>query len=178
MNDDFNNYVKDYSLTDKQEVVVERYLKSTESFKAERMPLLKLLSMKNNISKTNTIPVLPESDVDVRIPSKKTRLKVVDNLLVKNFLLEYDEYKDMSEEHYWTDDIFTGCTRLDLGGNTRDLSKYLMFSILKEYEAITSKIIEEHCNVKERQAQNIVKCLNIISCMLRKEIINRKLIKE
>ena len=110
MDDDFNNYVKDYSLTDKQKVVVERYLKSTESFKAERMPLLKLLSMKNNISITNTIPVLPESDVDVRIPSKKTRLKVIDNLLVKNFLLEYDEYKDATKDHYWIDDVFTGCT--------------------------------------------------------------------
>lgn len=63
--------------------------------------------------------------------------------------------------------LVTGAVYLDMGGNTRPLSKKLILSMLLRLDEISTKAVQDYMHLtlrpcKDRQAQNIACCLRVI----------------
>ena len=169
-------------LSDKQTDIVIKYLiNSKDTPMQDKLPIMQLLSLKKHIPKINRIASKPiEQTKETTQSTKGRKKKMLDNATVKAFLGDVCDSVDIGSvfsdsAYYWLDDIFTGVCRLDLGGNTRPLSKYLMLSILYHYDNIDSSIIMSECNVAIRQAQNIMQCLRNINRMIGNEIARRNI---
>lgn len=170
-------------LTETQQEVVDRYYEATKEDPDSRMPIEKLLGMRNKIPKYRPnnymLKRLEEERIndDCETPVTRGRpKKEVVNTLVLEFLSPYfDDYELLSEEYYWLDDIFTGVSRLDLGGNTRDLSKYHLFDILSVCAKVNVAFLQDYLQVGERQAQKVLMSVGIAHKLLEKEIVDRKL---
>jgi hypothetical protein len=172
-------------LTETQQEVVDRYYEATKDNPDSRMPVEKLLGMRNKIPKYRPnnymLKKLEEeriNDVSEDLPVTRGRpKKEIVNTVVLEFLSPYfDDYALIAEEYYWLDDIFTGVSRLDLGGNTRDLSKYHLFDLLSVCAKLDVSFVQDYLSVGERQAQKVLMSLGIAHRMLEKEIVDRKLI--
>lgn len=94
----------------------------------------------------------------------------IDNKIVSEFLFQFEKLHEFDEQYLFVDDILTGVAKLDLGGNTRDLSKYMLFNLISTMSVITVKGIEDKLGIKVRQAQKIFVSLKVINRMLEKEI--------
>lgn len=172
-------------LTEAQQEVVDRYYEATKDDPDSRMPIEKLLGMRSKIPKyrpdNHLLKKLEEERIndmqDTTIVTRGRPKKEIVNKIVLEFLSPFfDDYRLLSKEYYWIDDIFTGVSRLDLGGNTRDLSKYHLFDILSVCAKIDVSFLQDYLNVGERQAQKVLMSLGIVHRMLEKEIIARKIL--
>ncbi len=169
--------------TKAQQEVIDRYLEATKNNPDCRISIDKLIGMKKRIPKyrpDNSFLKLIEdtrlNEDDFELVKAGRPKTVVDNNRVFNFLSPYvDRYDLAKKEFYWLDDIVVGVTRLDLGGNTRDLSVYLLFDVLSICAMIDVDILKEYCEVADRQAQKILKALVVANRMIEKEIVCREL---
>lgn len=170
-------------LTKAQQEVVDRYYEATKNSPETRMSVEQLLGMRKKIPKyrpdNSLLKKLEEERVNDGTETIVTRgrpKKEINNTLVLEFLSPYfDCYDLICKEYYWLDDIFTGVSMLDLGGNTRDLSKYHLFDILSVCAKINVDFIQDYLNVAERQSQKVMTSLVIAHNILEKEILLRKL---
>ena len=64
------------------------------------------------------------------------------------------------------DDILHGVSRLDTGGNSRPLSKFMLFTLFNEGGVIYLKDIQEIVGCGVRQAQRYLKALKISERMI------------
>jgi hypothetical protein len=172
-------------LTKAQQEIVDRYMEATKDTPESRMPIEQLLKLRKAIPKSRPdnamLRILEEqrlaSVTDIEPVEKGRPKNVVKNSMVLNFLEPYfDMYSECVKDHYWIDDIFTGVSRLDLGGNTRDLSKYHLFDVLCVCASIDVDFIKEYLSIGERQAQKYMVSLQIAHRMVKKEIIERNLV--
>ena len=172
-------------LTKAQQEVVDRYMEATKDDPDSRMTIEQLLKLRKSIPKhrpDNTMLRRMEeqrlaSVTDIDVVETGRPKNVVKNTMVLNFLAPYfDMYNECVKDHYWIDDIFTGVTRLDMGGNTRDLSKYRLFDVLCVCGKVDVPFIMEYVSVGERQARKYIAALQIAHRMVKKEIIDRDLV--
>jgi hypothetical protein len=63
------------------------------------------------------------------------------------------------------DDIVTGAVRLDMGGNTRPLSKTMMVSLLQILDVVSTEAVQSTKLYSKRHAQRVCQCLRIIESM-------------
>ena len=111
--------------------------------------------------------------------------KTQDNKLVKELLSNYCSLYEASLEYPFLDDIIHGASRLDLGGNTRPLSKGMLYNVLADVDNITTLSVGEsidnsaHAKItgrtqlSERHLQKIATALRIASTMIAKELAKR-----
>lgn len=67
----------------------------------------------------------------------------------------------------YIDHIVTGAVNLDMGGNTRPLSKKVILSMLLRLDEISTKAVQDYMHLtlrpcEDRQAQNIASCLRVV----------------
>lgn len=176
-------------LTDTQREVVARYYEATKDCPSSRMPIEKLLGMRNKIPKYRPVNhilkkleaerINDEEDAEPVVAKRGRPKKEIKNTIVLEFLSPYfDNYRYAIADHYWLDDILTGVSRLDLGGNTRDLSKYHLFDILSVCATIDVEMVKKYLCVADRQAQKVMTSLVIVHRMIEKEVVERKILEE
>jgi hypothetical protein len=87
--------------------------------------------------------------------------KVAANRL-KPYLQEFTYPHDALSALPMFDDIVTGAVNLDAGGNTRNLSKSVMVSLLQGLDEISTEAIQEATSQSKRHCQRIGQYLRII----------------
>ena len=182
------------TLTIKQQEALDRYLESTKDNPEKRISTELFIAMGRRIKKyrpdREMLPICEmkylkgkqEEDrgetnfiqVEEYVIKKPTgagrHSRLLKNTVVNKFLNREHNYNEMSSSVFWLDDIFTGVAALDLGGNTRCLSKYMLFDILKGLELVNTEILQDYCGVAIRQAQKIMVAVVICHSMILKEI--------
>lgn len=98
--------------------------------------------------------------------------KTHDNSAVHEYLssfLTYSEFKDEAPPILASqfDDVLTGVTRLDYGGNTRPLSRKVLFTLLAHLPVITTGNIMEVHGCSEQHARKIAAALRVASQAIR-----------
>lgn len=112
-----------------------------------------------------------KSIADAYIQPSGTGRKVsnIDNSFVYSYLSCFHFYTDC---HYrMVDDVLTGVSRLDMQGNTRDLSKYLLFNFLSCCQVINTAIIRDYLGIGVRQSQRLYKALVIANRAIHRELL-------
>lgn len=69
------------------------------------------------------------------------------------------------------DDILTGVSRLDYGGNTRPLSVSKLYTMLSSMLHITTQAVQEATGKSERYSRKLALALRIASNAIRKAMI-------
>lgn len=174
--------IEDIKLTPTQQAVVDRYMKATEDCPEARMPIAKLLAMKNHIPRSRPDKAvlakcekefLAEGDSPIKSGRKQRQ---IDNTKAESVFYAFEDYYQAVERFYWLDDIITGVCRLDLGGNTRPLSRGVIYNFISTSTIINTDIIMAACDVQMRQAQKILLSVGIAVRMIEKELIRMKLV--
>jgi hypothetical protein len=171
-------------LTDKQKEIIARYNEATKDDPDSRLPVEKLLGLSRRIPKyrpsNHHLKKLEEERINEPLEDQEVSRgrpkKAIINNIVLDFLSPYfNNYSILSETYYWIDDVFTGVSRLDLGGNKRDISKYHLFDILSVCAKIDADFVGEYLHTEKRQSQKIMLALSVAHRMLEKEIVVRVL---
>lgn len=167
--------------TEAQQQIVDRYLDATKDNPESRLPLSVIVGIKKHIPKYRPDRVMLEKCEEqylqqepIVAPGRKQRQ--IDNKAVSDVLSKYKSLKQAVRQFYWIDDIITGVSRIDLGGNTRPLSISLLFHFISTSTVINTSIIMSYCDVKTRQAQKIMTSLSIANRMIVKELKRMTLI--
>lgn len=162
-----------YSKT--QQEVIDRYLEATKDCAEDRIPIAQIISLKRNIGKAR-----PERGFllsKIYSPNKDTKSgagrpkKIVNNVLVQSVLSSYTNLHSAVRQYYWLSDIIAGVSRLDLGGNTRNLSTKTIYLYLSCCKAITVDLLKEAEGIGDRQAQKLLLAISISSRMVHKELV-------
>ena len=162
-----------------QQEIIDRYNEATKDCPESRMSVDKLLSLKPRIRRYRPDAAIVASMEDLMhseddsaptepvIKAGRKRTQLV-NQVYEHF--HNKQYMEERYRHYWLDDILTGVSRLDTGGNTRPLSAAVLFNVLASFETVDTAVIADFCNVGERQARNIMTAVSIAHRMILKEL--------
>lgn len=161
-----------------QQKIIDRYLEATKDCPEDRIPLEKLVGLKNKFPKSKPDKYvvakcereLINDDIDEKKETRGRKARVIDNLYVRSKLTKYKEYEDAAWDYYWLDDVFTGVCSVAFEGATRWLSKYVVFDILSTAYRIDNELIADCCNVNERQVQKIMTALIVCNRAIEKEL--------
>jgi hypothetical protein len=162
--------------TEQQQIVIDRYLEATKNFPEHRISIPKLLGIKSYIRKSTKNDSFLLSQMEENYANESIIIKAgnprrqIDNKYVSDSLGIYLSYLDAKKCFYWLDDILTGVSFLDLGGNTRPLSVGMLFTFMSTSSIINSKIVQDYCQVGERQSRKIMLSLVICNRMIEKEL--------
>lgn len=104
------------------------------------------------------LPFVP--DVTVPKPTTKLGKKKINSL--KMYLTHYYSFAELAEDMPMLDDIITGSSLLDLGGNKRPVRRDTLFFLLKELEVITSGGVRAVHDCSVRHSQKLAQCLRVI----------------
>jgi hypothetical protein len=154
-----------YSAT--QQIIIDAYLEATKHHPDQRLPIARIIGIKKHIPKCRQDKAMLQRcereyiDGDVKSAPVGRKKKQVDNKLISSIFNEYVDYYQAKERYWWLDDILTGVSRLDMGGNTRPLSVGLLYNFISTSTIINTDIVMDYCNVGVRQAQNIILALSI-----------------
>ncbi|MCG9081555.1 hypothetical protein [Laribacter hongkongensis] len=99
-----------------------------------------------------------------------------DNSLVAEHLSQYLNFTDFMRDapgpfRAALDDVITGATRLDLGGNSRPLGKARLFTLLAHLPAISTATTAEAFQCPDRHARKIAAVLRVASTALHEWIV-------
>lgn len=102
--------------------------------------------------------------------------KVYNNFLVAEHLSQYLNFMDFMRDapgpfRAALDDVITGATRLDLGGNSRPLGKARLFTLLAHLPAISTATTAEAFQCTEQHARKIAAVLRVASTALHEWIV-------
>lgn len=97
------------------------------------------------------------------------------NYLVEEFS-HYPLYGLACDEYPWIDDIITGVANLDLGGNTRPVSKNMLFVLISTQPIITTSLIEEATGKSNSYAKKLVSLLRIACRAIESELKKRTVV--
>ncbi|OQS45091.1 hypothetical protein B0T49_21885 [Chromobacterium violaceum] len=104
--------------------------------------------------------------------------KTHDNEAVMFYLCDYLTFKRFMEDESIPesmknaiDDILTGVSRLDHGGNTRPLSASKLYTMLSSMPHITTQAVQEAAGQSERHAQRLALALRIASTAIQNAMI-------
>jgi len=158
-----------------QQQIIDRYLEATKHCPESRIPLEKLVSMKKHVPRCRPdSTMLKKCERDFleseQLETVGRKKRQIDNSLVASIFYKYEDYYDAKSRFYWLDDIITGVSRLDLGGNTRPLNTGVLYNFLSTASVINTTIIMDYCDVKERQAQKILLSLVVANRVIENEI--------
>jgi hypothetical protein len=78
------------------------------------------------------------------------------------YLTEYLTLEDALEDLPMLENLITGASLLDLGGNSRPVSCSLLFALLQNLDVITSAAIGEFRGCSPRHSQRLAQCLRVI----------------
>ena len=165
---------KDIKYSATQQGVIDRYIEATKSCPEGRMPLIKLVGMKNRIRRVRPDIALLEM-CEMKFLSKPTGVmgrpkRQLDNSFVRSVFYMYEDYYEARKQFYWLDDIIVGVSRLDMGGNTRPLSVSILYNFVRTSNIVNTSIISDYCDVGPRQAQKIMVAVILIHRMIEKEL--------
>lgn len=159
-----------------QQVIIDAYMEATKQHPDKRLPIARIVGIKRHIPKCRPDKAMLQKcekeylagDVKVEIGRPKRH---IDNKLVSSVLMDYVDYYQAKERYWWLDDILTGVSRLDLGGNTRPLSVVLLYNFVSTSTIINTDIVMEYCDVGIRQAQKVLLALSIAVRAIEKELV-------
>ena len=164
-----------------QQIVIDRYLEATKNSTESRLPIAQIIGLKRHIKRGKPDKHVLEQceqaylqEEPITAPGRKQRQ--IDNSAVSDVLSKYRSFEQCIKQFYWIDDIITGCSRFDLGNNTRPLSVSMLFHFISTSTIINTSIIMAYCDVKERQARNIMGALSVAHRMIEKDLIRLTLI--
>jgi hypothetical protein len=90
--------------------------------------------------------------------------------LVEEFMV-YPLYGMACDDYPWIDDIITGVANLDLGGNTRPLSRNMLYVLISTQPVIKTSLIMEATGKSQSYCKKLVMLLRIacraLECELR-----------
>ena len=164
--------------TEAQQKVIDRYLEATEHCPEDRLPIEKLIGMKSKFPKGKPDKYVVAkcekeliNDEDELTAAKKPgrKKRVIDNMYVRTKLHDYLEYDDAEANFYWLDDVMQGTCSSAFEGGTRHLSRYVVFEILSTAVRIDTALVQDVCNVQERQARKIMTALVFCNRAIEKE---------
>lgn len=102
---------------------------------------------------------------DIPIEQKKRRgrrPKVVTNRL-KCHLQGFDTVQQAFDTLQGLDNIVSGAAQLDREGNTRDLNKYALVSMLRKIDIISTQAVEALMQCDDRHARKVASAMRIIN---------------
>jgi len=91
------------------------------------------------------------------------KLKEHDNTLVLQYLENVSNYQQACAEYCFFNDIATGTANLDAGGNTRPLSKTMLFDIISSLPVISSKTVQARTGLSRSHAARVAMFSRILS---------------
>ena len=98
---------------------------------------------------------------------------VYDNSYLVEEFINYPLYGLACDDYPWIDDIITGVAHLDLGGNTRPISKNMLYVLISTQPTITTSIIEEATGKSNSHSKKLVALLRVACRTLEKELRKR-----
>ena len=108
--------------------------------------------------------------------------KIHDNTFVQKRLEKYNSSYEASLALPFLDDVLHGAARLDLGGNTRPLSKGLLYTLLATLPEISRVAVQEgircsvhaqitgRINISDSHAKKVATSLRIASTIIEREL--------
>lgn len=96
--------------------------------------------------------------------------------LVDEFII-YPTFGDCCDEYPWIDDIITGVCNLDLGGNTRPLSRNLVYVLVSTQPIIKTSLIMQATGKSKSHSQKIVAIVRVACRAIEKELKKREVNK-
>ena len=90
-----------------------------------------------------------------------------------SFLVEefnYCLYGEACDEYSFIDDIITGVCNLDLGGNTRPLSRSFIWTLVSNQLVVKTSLIMEATGKSKSHSQKLVAVVRIACRVIEKEI--------
>ena len=93
----------------------------------------------------------------------KSRLNKVDCTQTQNILNSktYYSFGGTCTLDSRVDDIFHGVSKLDLGGNSKPLSKVRLFNLINLKDILFLEDIQDYCKCEVRQARNYLKAVKL-----------------
>lgn len=82
-------------------------------------------------------------------------------------------YDDSSGVPSFVDDILHGVARLDMGGNTRPMSKATIYALLSKLDKLSTNAIASALGLGARQSQRYMTMCGIAQDMIRREVVKR-----
>ena len=98
---------------------------------------------------------------------------VYDNSYLVEEFISYPLYGMACDDYPWIDDIISGVANLDLGGNTRPVSKNMLFVLISTQPVITTSVVEEATGKSNSYAKKLVGLLRVACRSLEKELKKR-----
>lgn len=102
--------------------------------------------------------------------------RIHDNALVAEHLSQYLDFTDFMQDapgafRAALDDVITGATQLDLGGNSRPLGKARLFTLLAHLPVISTGTTAEALQCTEQHARKVAAVLRVASTALHEWIV-------
>lgn len=102
--------------------------------------------------------------------------RIHDNSLVAEHLSQYLDFTDFMQDapgafRAALDDVITGATQLDLGGNSRPLGKARLFTLLAHLPVISTGTTAEALQCTEQHARKVAAVLRVASTALYEWIV-------
>lgn len=97
-----------------------------------------------------------------------------DNSYLVEEFINYPLYGMACDDYPWIDDIITGAANLDLGGNTRPLSRNMLYTLISTQPLIKTSIIEDATGKSNSYAKKITAVVRVCCRALEKELKARE----
>lgn len=93
-----------------------------------------------------------------------------DNTYLVEEFINYPLYGQACDDYPWIDDIITGVANLDLGGNTRPISRNLLYVLISTQPVIKTSLVEEATGKSNSYAKKLTALLRVACRTLEKEL--------
>jgi len=93
-----------------------------------------------------------------------------DNSYLVEEFIDYPTYGAACDDYPWIDDIITGVSLLDLGGNTRPISKNVLYVLMSTQPTITKNLIKEVTGKSDSHAQKLTAMVRTACRAIEKEL--------
>lgn len=102
---------------------------------------------------------------------------VYDNSYLVDEFINYPLYGMAVDDYPWIDDIITGVSLLDLGGNTRPLSRNMLYVLISTQREISTSGVMEATGKSNSYAKKIVACCRIACRAIKTELLRRNTVE-